>query len=390
MWRTAWALSGRTRPYRLLRLLPKDVPTLARWLRLQEPSKNCPLLLCVDNLGRPATAGWSEFAREIIDRPGVLLLGACREEDYRAELAVGRTTIVDPTLDLGLADGIGAALADRDVQTVVDIAEAFEASEGLLMEFLSMLLTGRRLRQVVEEQVAARLSKDRKTEREILRYVTTAHSAGVAIPAEVLGSLLPDHDLTPALAVLKREHLVLADGGNRWQGLHELRSEVARDYLQGFPPPTAATTVRRLVEHLSVDDACRIIEVYARQDADLVPAAEAVSLRLRSSEIHTGDATRLVASLAMADAFRHARACLEVIEARRPENLEPWTALFPAYSHRFGGVSLDGLAAMHPGFAKTIEMAAALPDRPSSLRDACLQDLSTPESTEEERASGCG
>ena len=82
MWRTAWALSGRTRPYRLLRLLPKDVPTLARWLRLQEPSKNCPLLLCVDNLGRPATAGWSEFAREIIDRPGVLLLGACREEDY--------------------------------------------------------------------------------------------------------------------------------------------------------------------------------------------------------------------------------------------------------------------------------------------------------------------
>ena len=376
MWRTAWALSGRTRPYRLLRLLPDDVPTLARWLRLQEPSKNYPLLLCVDNLGRPATAGWSEFAREFIDRPGVLLLGACREEDYRPGLAVGRTMIVDPTLDRRLADGIGAALADRDVETVVDIAEAFEASEGLLMEFLSMLLTGRRLKQVVEDQVAARLSEDRRTEREILRYVATAHSAGVAIPAEVLESLLPGHDLTSALAVLNGEHLVVADDGNRWLGLHELRSEVARDYLHQFPPPAAATTIRHLVEHLSVDDASRIIEVYARQDADLVPAAEAVSLRLRSSEIHTGDATRLVASLAMADAFRHARACLEVIEARRPKNLEPWTALFPAYSHRFGGVSLDGLAAMHPGFAKTIEMAAALPDRPSSLRDACLQDLS--------------
>ena len=376
MWRTAWALSGRTRPYRLLRLLPDDVPTLARWLRLQEPSKNYPLLLCVDNLGRPATAGWSEFAREFIDRPGVLLLGACREEDYRPGLAVGRTMIVDPTLDRRLADGIGAALADRDVETVVDIAEAFEASEGLLMEFLSMLLTGRRLKQVVEDQVAARLSEDRRTEREILRYVATAYSAGVATPAEALESLLPGHDLTPALAVLNREHLVVAGDGNRWLGLHELRSEVARDYLHQFPPPAAATTIRHLVEHLSVDDASRIIEVYARLDADLVPAAEAVSLRLRSSEIHTGDATRLVASLAMADAFRHARACLEVIEARRPKNLEPWTALFPAYSHRFGGVSLDGLAAMHPGFAKTIEMAAALPDRPSSLRDACLQDLS--------------
>ena len=376
MWRSARELSEGTRSYRLLRLLPEDVPRLARWLRLQEPSEHYPLLLCADNLGRSATAGWSDFAREFIDRPGVLLLGACREEDYRPELEVGRTMIVDPTLDRRLADGIGAALADRDVETVVDIAEAFEASEGLLMEFLSMLVTGHRLKQVVEDQVAARLSEDRRTEREILRYVATAYSAGVAIPAEALESLLPGHDLTPALAVLNREHLVVAGDGNRWLGLHELRSEVAHDYLHQFPPPAAATTIRHLVEHLSVDDASRIIEVYARQDADLVPAAEAVSLRLRSSGIHTGDATRLVSSLAMADAFRHASACLEVIEARRPKNLEPWTALFPAYSHRFGGVSLDGLAAMHPGFAKIIEMAAALPDRPSSLRDACLQDLS--------------
>ena len=376
MWRTARELSEGTRSYRLRRLLPEDVPTLARWLRLQEPSEHYPLLLCADNLGRPATAGWSEFAREFIDRPGVLLLGACREEDYRPELAVGRTTIVDPTLDRGLAEGIGAALADRDVHTVVDIAEAFEVSEGLLMEFLSMLLTGRRLKQVVEDQVAARLSEDRRTEREILRYVATAHSAGVAIPAEVLESLLPDHDLTPALAVLNREHLVVAGDGNRWLGLHELRSEVARDYLHQFPPPAAATTVRRLVEHLSVDDASRIIEVYARLDADLVPAAEAVSGRLRSSDIHAGDATRLVASLAMADAFRHARACLEVIEERRPRSLDPWTALFFAYSHRFGGVRLDALIAIRPGLAQLTEMAAALPPRPPSLRDACLQGLS--------------
>ena len=248
MWRTAREFSGKTRPYRLRRLLPEDVPTLARWIRLQEPSAHYPLLLCADNLGRPATAGWSELAREFIDVPGVLLLGACREEDYRPGLAVGRTTIVDPTLDRELAGSIAAALTDRGVQSVLDVAEAYRASEGLLMEFLSMLLTGRRLKQVVEEQVEARLSKDRKTEREILRYVATAHSAGVAIPAEVLESLLPSHDLTPALAVLNREHLVVAGDGNRWLGLHELRSEVARDYLHQFPPPTAATTIQHLVE----------------------------------------------------------------------------------------------------------------------------------------------
>ena len=191
---------------------------------------------------------------------------------------------MDPTLDRELADGIATALAERGVETVVDTAEAFENSDGLLMEFLSMLLTGRRLKQVVEEQVAARLSEDRRTEREILRYVTTAHSAGVAIPAETLELLIPGKDLIPALAVLDREHLVTAEAGNHWLGLHELRSAVARDYLHQFPPPDAARTLRRLVENLPVEDACRIIEEYARLHADLVPVAEAVSGILHSPD----------------------------------------------------------------------------------------------------------
>ena len=376
MWRTAREFAGKARPYRLRRLLHADVPTLVRWVRLQEPSEHYPLLLCADNLGRPSTAGWSDLAREFTDTPGVLLLGACREEDYRPGLAVGRTTVIDPTLDGELAEGIAEALSDRGVETVVDVVEAFGASEGLLMEFLSILLTGRRLQRVVEEQVEARLSEDRKTEREILRYVATAHAAGVAIPADALEALLPGQDLTPALAVLDSEHLVVADDGNRWRGLHELRSEVARDYLHRFPPPTVAVTVRHLVKNLPVEDACRIIEAYAGLEADLAPAAEAVSERLRSPDIRTEDAARLVESLAMADAFRHASACLEVIEGRRSKSLESWTALFFAYSHRFGGVSLDGLIEIHPGFAQMTEIAGALPVPPPSLRDACLRDLS--------------
>lgn len=375
LWRTARELSGVARPYRLRRLLRGDVSALARWVRLQEPSEHYPLLLCADNLGRPSTVGWSELAREFIDVPGVLLLGACREEDYRPGLAVGRTTIVDPTLDRELAEGIAEALAARDIEPVVDVAEAFGASEGLLMEFLSMLLTGRRLRQVVEDQVEARLSKDRRTEGEVLRYVATAHAAGVAIPAESLEALLPGHDLTPALAVLNREHLVVADDGDRWRGLHELRSEVARDYLHQFLSPGAAATVRHLVEKLPLGDACRIIEMYARLDTDLAPATEAVSERLCSPGIRAGDAAQLIGSLAMADAFRHSRACLEVIESRRPKSLDPWTALFFAYSHRFGGVSLDQFIASHPGFAQVTQMADALPVAPPSLRDACLRDL---------------
>ena len=376
MWRTARELAGQARPYRVLRLFPDDVSTLARWIRLQEPSQHFPLLLCADNLGRPGSEGWTALAREFIDRPGLLLLGACRDEDYHPGLVVGRTTIVDPKLDRELAVSIAKALANRDIQTVLDVDEAFEASDGLLMEFLSMLLTGRRLRQVVEQQVAARMVAERKIERDILRYVATAHSAGAALPAAVLGTLLPDQDLAPALARLDREHILVADDRNRWMGLHELRSEVARDYLHRFPPPTMAITIRHLVEHLPVSDACRIIEVYARLDADLVPATETVSAILRGSDISAAEGAQLVSSLAMADAFRHARACLRAIEGRRPNSLDPETVLFLSYGHRFAGVSLDNLTHIHPNFARVTELAAALPARPSSLRDICLRNLS--------------
>ena len=377
LWRAARKLAGHGRPYRLLRLRPEDVPALSRWIRLQEPSKNFPLLLCADNLGRPHTAGWTAVAREFMDSPGVLFLGACREEDYRPELVVGRTTIIDPKLDRELAMSIAETLVNRQVQTALDVTEAFEASDNLLMEFLSMLLTGRRLRQVVEEQVSARFEEERYIEREILRYVTTAHAAGVSLPAEVLGTLIPGSDLAPALAQLDREHILISDDESRWQGLHELRSRITHDYLHKFPPPTSAATIRHLVEHLPTSDACRIIEEYARLDADLVPAAEAVSEILSSRGVGAEDGAQLVSSLAMADAYRHARECLRVIEDRRPSRIDPETVLLLAYSHRFAGVSLDSLRDNNPGFPRLIALAEALPARPPSLRDMSLRTLSS-------------
>ena len=369
IWRTARELAGHVRPYRLLRLLPEDVQELSRWIRLQEPTKSFPLLLCADNLGRPQTSGWTSIARGFLDVPGVLLLGACREEDYRSEFSVGRTTIVDPKLDSDLATSIAETLSRSQVPTVLDVAEAFDASEGLLMEFLSMLLTGRRLRQVVEEQVEARLTQERATEREILRYVATAHAVGVPLPADVLGTLIPDQDLTPALFLLHREHILVSDDESRWQGLHELRSSIVRDFLHRFPPPTIAATIRRLIENLPARDASRIIEAYARLDADLAPSAEAIAEILSSRDVGPENGTLLVSGLAKADAFRHARKCIPVVEDRRPRRLDSETALLFAYTHRFAGISFDSLKDGSPDFSYLTDIADALPTRPKSLRD---------------------
>ena len=364
LWRVARELAGQVRPYRLLRLSPEDIPSLSRWIRLQEPSANCPLLICADNLGRSGNEGWTALATEFVDNPGVLLLGACHEEDFRPDLAVGRTTIVDPHLDRELAESISEMLVSRGVTTTLDVSEAFNASEGLLMEFLSLVMTGRRVKQVIEQQVADRLNEERATERDILRFVATAHSVGVAVPAEALETMLPGRDLTPALAVLDREHILVSDDGNQWRGLHELRSTVARDYLHRFPPPAIAATIRRLVEHHPIADAVRIIELYARSEVALEPVAEAVSDILGAGRINAEDGARLMGALGMADAYRHARMCLRAIEDNRPSRLDPETVLNLAYSHRFAGVNIDTLKDINPGFRHLVQVAELLPDPP--------------------------
>ena len=377
LWRVARELAGRVRPYRLLQLSPEDIPSLSRWIRLQEPSAHCPLLICADNLGRSGNEGWTALATEFVGNPGVLLLAACREEDFRPDLAIGRTTIVDPRLDRDLAGSISETLVSRGVTTTLDVSEAFNASEGLLMEFLSLLMTGRRMKQVIEQQVADRLNEERATERDILRLVATAHSVGVAVPAEALETMLPGRDLTPALAVLDREHILVSDDGNQWRGLHELRSTVVRDYLHGFPPPTMAATIRRLVEHHPIAHAVRIIELYARSEVDLEPVAEAVSDILGAGRINAEDGARLMGALGMADAYRHARMCLRAIEGNRPSRLDPETVLNLAYSHRFAGVNIDTLKDINPGFRHLVQVAELLPDPPSSLREIALRALSS-------------
>ena len=82
---------------------------------------------------------------------------------------------------------------------------------------------------------------------------------------------------------------------------------------------------------------------------------------------------RLLRSLAKADAVRHARACLAVVEQDRPNQLSAEQVLFFAHSHRFAGVNLDFMVEINPRFQQVIDIAERLPLRPDSLRDLALQ-----------------
>lgn len=239
LWRFARDCGWVAGKARILRIGTDDVAELLRWVRLQQPSAKAPLLLCIDNLGRPPTGGWFAAVGQLRAIPGVVILGAVRREDFVSSLVATSPSVIEPVLDLPLARSIDQTLRERGISTCLDPDEAFAQSKQLLMEFLSLLLSGRRMREVVGAQVQDRLTPDRATEKEALRYVCTAHRVGLSIPADILGNLLGNPaDLQHAMVRLKSEHLLTENERTEWVGLHELRSEIICDVLHScYPAP---------------------------------------------------------------------------------------------------------------------------------------------------------
>ena len=105
----------------------------------------------------------------------------------------------------------------------MDPDEGFSKSNGLLMEYVALLTTGRRLSEVLAEQAGRLRHSDRVLHRNILRIVCAAHCVGVSFTPASLISVLEDlgaqdasktaagfqEAVSVALAVLQDEHLVI-------------------------------------------------------------------------------------------------------------------------------------------------------------------------------------
>lgn len=98
MWRAARDVGRGARPVRVLRCATnEDVTLLVRHARVQEPSAESPLLVCVDDLGRDSFTQWPAARDQLLGIPGVYVLATVRREDFTAQLA-GSATVVDPKL----------------------------------------------------------------------------------------------------------------------------------------------------------------------------------------------------------------------------------------------------------------------------------------------------
>jgi len=274
MWRSARDFAPGAQVIRVHRLeIWDEVEKLVRYVRLLGPSGSRTIVVCCDDLGRVRTALWPQAVLRLLELSGVVLIGAVRREDFTADLLHGGQ-LVQLRLDNDAAETIGVQLEQAGVSLALEVDEAVNKADGQLMEYVSLLTTGRRLRTVLAGQAESLMNAQDQTRADIARLICGAHVLGVSISASDLerGVGCGRANLTRELGRLQDEHVITTDDQQGWRGLHERRSEVMTELLHRTPPPTRIETLGNVLSNLrpaSLSWALRrIIELFGNISVD--------------------------------------------------------------------------------------------------------------------------
>jgi hypothetical protein len=283
--------------YRVHRLDDDDVEPLIRLAIAGGAGRHGPVGFIVDGVGTGSLLAWDELHRRAAAIPGMLLLGSVREEDTLPLRTFGQCVVVRPRLDEDLATRIHKGLLESGVTTQPHWRETYERSDGLTLEFTHLLSQGRRLRDVIGDQVRDRVRDHRTVELAVIAPVSVAHQWGAALSVLRLTEVVSATAgaFKEALARLADEHLVAVDDGVV-RGLHPLRSAALCEAVHEVPPPTMGDTVSDVIERIGTD---HILPFVARAIADnpaLAPVVvDSLGSRIDSSP---GDLTTMAAALA--------------------------------------------------------------------------------------------
>jgi hypothetical protein len=171
------------------------------------------------------------------------------------------------------AEVIFAGLTRRGATTAPHWREAFEKSHGLTMEFAHLLTRGRRLDDVISEQIRVRIGEERWREVQLLGLVSAADRWSATVPvasaAEECNASQPQ--MRQALSRLAEEHLVIERDGFL-TGLHPLRSAAISKAVHAQPPPTLSDTITAVLRAVPTAQLHRFIANALRDEPDLAPS----------------------------------------------------------------------------------------------------------------------
>ncbi|MGW5170034.1 hypothetical protein ACWEQ1_21825 [Streptomyces nodosus] len=358
--------------YRVRLLRNENIPSLVRLTRALKPSARSPVGFVVDGIGIGAAEAWDALHRELAPIPGVLLLGSARSEDLLPLRSRADCTQITVTLDEDVAQQIHAGLSASGATKAAHWREAYEAADGLTLEFTHLLTRGRRLSDVLSEQVDRRVVEGRQTEIEILARISVAHRWGADLSIRALQQQLGlgDADLRAALSRLVDEHLVREQMG-RLSGLHQLRSGRLADAVHKVPPPMVDETIIAVMRMLTDTQLQPFVAgvLSERPDLDSV-VLEQVTIEL-GHRPGVGATTGVLQALRLVDFPRCSADWARILD-RHEVALAHRRALL--HFAVLGGEPLPNLK--HEIAAATAEIAASGP-LGSPLRDALAERLGT-------------
>lgn len=383
MWRSARDVASAAQVLRVRRIeTHEDVEELVRYVNLLAPRDTNAVVVCCDDIGRPQTSKWPMAVRRLLELPGIVLLGAVRQEDLTATLLRHGGRLVELSLDDQEAAAIGSQLAAAKVDLRLELAEAIRLADGQLMEFVSLLTTGHRIRAVLSDQAESLIRDVDHVPIDIARVVCASHTLGLSVSARRLSNAVPPNrqsNLTQALLRLQNEHIVTGIDTSSWCGLHQRRSEILTELFHKVPPPTLSETLSSIFQFLSPSAVGWGLRRAAEVFGDSIGTLPEVVAKVVENCSNAHDLAALFEGLERADHSWTARAYIPVIERHRhPElALVSWSLLVCA--KRLAGFGLgDGGPS---GFAeverRVRECADELPGRCSVYCDRAASALET-------------
>lgn len=256
MWEVARNSRHTVRWFRVRRAEEGDAVELLRLADRFRATAHMPVGFVVDDVGRNRSGLWDALATEAASRSNVLLLGSVREEDVFLVTRRSLVTEIRQLPDSGLAERIWQELRSRDQTDWPGWREPWQLSGGLLLEYAHLLTQGRRLWDVLKEQVDRRAREKRRVELAVLRVTSMAGRAGATVCHSRLSRTLDlsDDDLSDALRRLNDEHLVTRLSGDRIGSLHQIRAAALADITHEVPPPEKRETVQQALTCIDRQD----------------------------------------------------------------------------------------------------------------------------------------
>ena len=298
--------------FRVHRLAPANVQDLIRLARAHCVTPQSPVGFLVDAAGTGDFTGWKLLRDQAASVPGLLLVATVRTEDIMALGDLAECATVEVQLDQPTAESIYEGLASQGKTDLAHWLEAYEASEGLTLEYTHILTKGRRLGDVIGDQITRRVHEGRTTELKVLALCSAADRWSAEVTTEGVASALglSEMELREPLDRLREEHLIVERDG-RIGGLHQLRSTAICEAIHSQPPPTIEKTLGQVISIVPSSQLHRFIALALIDNpgtrGDVVSAASAETLDI-------GRIAAYLQGLRLADSYQLAGRWNEISE----------------------------------------------------------------------------